>query len=291
MAIPEIQLEAWSHQGPVATALKACASVRAALDAFDQWPDDVWLEPYLRGSYNNDTNISGDSDVDLVVQLNSTFRTNLSSEQKAAYKIRPATYPLRELRKDVRKAFTAYYGEFEVESKGNAIMVMTSFPPTAVIPALAYRRYPAAPRNGDDYAEGMIYYEFESKRWVVDYPKQHAEGVTAKQKATHGWFKPTVRVFKNIRWQLLEVGALNINDASSYFIECLLGNVPEGKFGPTYGDTVAESHDWLVQADMAPFKCLNGITPLFGTTPDCWSTKKALRFLAAVRALWKQWSQ
>lgn len=291
MAIPEIQLEAWSHQGPVASALKSCASVRAALDAYDKWSDEVRVEPYLRGSYNNDTNISGDSDVDIVVQLNSTFRTNLSNEQKAAYKIKPATYPLRELRKDVHKALSDYYGELEVEANGNAIMVMTSFPPTAVLPALAYRHYTAAPRDVDDYVEGMIYYDVESKRWVVNYPKQHAEKVIARHKATRGWFKPSVRVFKNIRSQLLEVGALNINDTSSYFIECLLGNVPDSKFGPSYGDTVAESHDWLVQADLAPFKCLNGITPLFGATPDCWSTKKALRFLAAVRTLWKQWSE
>ena len=38
------------------------------MDAYN-WPADVKFEVFLQGSYKNDTNLGGDSDVDLVVRL------------------------------------------------------------------------------------------------------------------------------------------------------------------------------------------------------------------------------
>jgi tRNA nucleotidyltransferase (CCA-adding enzyme) len=72
MTISESQLETWARQGAVTTASNTHQSIRRALDAYD-WPNGVRFESYLQGSYRNTTNIRGDSDVDLVVQLNSTF--------------------------------------------------------------------------------------------------------------------------------------------------------------------------------------------------------------------------
>jgi len=70
MAIPESQLERWANQGAVATAKLTADSIKRALNSFSGWPNGIKFEVYLQGSYKNNTNIRGDSDVDVVAQLN-----------------------------------------------------------------------------------------------------------------------------------------------------------------------------------------------------------------------------
>ncbi len=79
MGIPESQLETWSHQGAISTAKATHESIRNALVANSSTVKDKNFEIYLQGSYKNDTNIHGESDVDVVVQLNSTFHYDLSA--------------------------------------------------------------------------------------------------------------------------------------------------------------------------------------------------------------------
>src|SRR5437870_11381300 len=79
MPIPESQLETWTHQGATTTAKSTHETIRRALAADSSPIKDKDFEIYLQGSYKNDTNIRGDSDVDVVVQLNSTFDPSLSS--------------------------------------------------------------------------------------------------------------------------------------------------------------------------------------------------------------------
>ena len=85
MSIPESQLETWSHQGAITTAKATHESIGKALDSSEKL-SQVKPEVYLQGSYRNSTNIRGDSDVDIVVQLNSTFQYDitvlLESERK-----------------------------------------------------------------------------------------------------------------------------------------------------------------------------------------------------------------
>ena len=47
---------------------EAHVPIREALDAYN-WPSDVKFEVFFQGSYKNDTNLGGDSDVDVVVRL------------------------------------------------------------------------------------------------------------------------------------------------------------------------------------------------------------------------------
>ena len=58
-------------------------SIKAALDAHT-WPDGMKYEPYLQGSYANFTNIRGNSDVDIVVELISVAYSDLTEAQKNA---------------------------------------------------------------------------------------------------------------------------------------------------------------------------------------------------------------
>lgn len=76
--IPENQLDTWSHQGAVATAKATHEVVRRALTASNSMSQGPTYEVFLQGSYADDTNTRGDSDVDVVVQLNGSFLHNAS---------------------------------------------------------------------------------------------------------------------------------------------------------------------------------------------------------------------
>jgi len=73
MAIPQNQLATWCYQGATVSAQASYASIQAALGGSDSSIRYKDYEIYLQGSYRNDTNIYGDSDVDVVVQLNETY--------------------------------------------------------------------------------------------------------------------------------------------------------------------------------------------------------------------------
>src|SRR6266446_1849281 len=115
MPIPESQLETWSHQGAVTTSSATYRSIQTALAADSSPIKGKDYEVYLQGSYKNDTNIRGDSDVDVVVQLNDTFGRDLAAlpeSQKRLYQAAhsSATYLWGDFRKDVLQALRYYYG-------------------------------------------------------------------------------------------------------------------------------------------------------------------------------------
>jgi tRNA nucleotidyltransferase (CCA-adding enzyme) len=90
MGIPQSQLEIWAKQGATVTAKSTHESIRNALAHERSLIKDrigSSVKIYLQGSYKNDTNIRADSDVDVVVELTTTFGHNaheLPFDQKNA---------------------------------------------------------------------------------------------------------------------------------------------------------------------------------------------------------------
>lgn len=78
MTISEAQLEVWANQGAVVLSKQTHESIRLALAADSSLIKGKDYEIYLQGSYRNTTNIRGDSDVDIVVELKSTFAPDTS---------------------------------------------------------------------------------------------------------------------------------------------------------------------------------------------------------------------
>jgi len=79
MAIPEKQLEVWSHQGSIAQSRDTYATVKRALEASDTRYAGKSFEVFLQGSYGNDTNIFAESDVDIVICLNDVYYYDIDS--------------------------------------------------------------------------------------------------------------------------------------------------------------------------------------------------------------------
>src|SRR4051812_13536606 len=106
MPIPETQLETWSRQGSIIQSSTTYQAIRRALLGEDASYADKSFEVFLQGSYGNDTNIYSESDVDVVIRLDSIFRydlDNLSDSEKNAFRahVSPATYSFEEFKSGV----------------------------------------------------------------------------------------------------------------------------------------------------------------------------------------------
>src|SRR5215468_5404199 len=115
MAIPESQLETWCKQGAITTSSQAYASIKAAIEHVNSDVKSLNPEVYLQGSYGNNTNIYAESDVDVVVQLNSVWGRDLVAlpvSQRQAYdaSVEDAIYGTKQFRSDVLKSLQRYYG-------------------------------------------------------------------------------------------------------------------------------------------------------------------------------------
>ena len=92
-------------------------------------------------------------------------------------------------------------------------------------------------------------------------------------------------MFKAARNRLVETKALTKDDAPSYFIECLLYNVPDALFKPKLAPTYSGILAWLKTTKLGDFQCQNRKVALFGSGREQWSQKKARAFVRALQGL------
>jgi len=283
MAIPESQLETWANQGAITTAKSTADSIKNALNSYDDWPVGVDFEVYLQGSYKNDTNVRGDSDVDVVVQLNSTFYSNLSEDQKNILSLTPASYSLPNFRADVLKILKDYYGQSQIIEGNKSIKIKANNGrlPADVVVCSQYRQYKTV--NSYDYIEGMCFWTTNDNRQVINFPKSHYDNGVSKHQNSNKWHKPVVRLFKNCR------GSVSDDTTPSYFLECMLYNIPNSNFGTSYGDTFCNIVNWLNKNSLDNFVCQNGQLNLFGTSQEQWNTSEAKTFINNLISLWNNW--
>lgn len=296
MAIPESQLETWSHQGSITQSSNTYNMVKNKLEAEGTPYAGKKFKVRLQGSYGNDTNIIAESDVDIVICLNNCFQHDLKllpDDQKAAFKAvhSDSAYTYREFKRDVLGVLTSEYGDnvnpgdkaITIEANGNRRK-------TDVIAAIQYRRYHKFLSISDQaFDEGICFYNGSNVR-IANYPKQHSENCTAKHQATNQWFKPVVRVLKNLRGRMVEEGRIEAGLAPSYYIEGLLYNVPNDRFGQSYSDSFTNCINWILEADRSKFVCANKqYHLLFEGSLVTWQDSKCSEFLAAACDFWNQW--
>ena len=137
------------------------------------------------------------------------------------------------------------------------------------------------------YKEGIAFYLPDEGRWGISFPQQHHAQGQKKEEAANRRFKRTIRMFKEARNRLVEKKVLTKSDVPSYFIECLLYNVPDSLFKPKLAPTYMAIVDWLKTANLQGFKCQNGRVDLFGSAKEQWSMRKARAFVRALEGLWE----
>ncbi len=270
MTIPESQLSRWCHHGPQDASIRTHQAIRRALDAY-HWPTGVTYDFYLQGSYRNDTNISGDSDVDVVLELQSAFRheADLLTEydrRRLEGSFQSATYDWNDFRRDALKVLEAGFGKNFV-AQGNKSIKLKAHPPRLaadVVVCIEHRKY----FSYQSYLEGMTFYALRDKRWIVNYPKEHYKNGAGKSRLTSDQYKRTVRMFKNARNYLETNHGMSSELAPSYFLECLLYNAPDATFHYGFQDTFCAVVNWMATADFSKLLCQNEQQFLFGSLPE-----------------------
>ncbi len=291
MAIPESQLSRWSDHGPQDASIRTHEAIRRVLAAYG-WPEGMTYDFYLQGSYRNDTNIRGDSDVDVVLEFTSTFYYDASSLSEYEQELLdssfpPATYGWNDFRLETLKALENGFGKAMV-GQGNKSIKLKANPPTLaadVVVCMEYRRY----TSYHSYVEGINFRALHDKRWIVNYSKEHYKNGAAKSNRTWDRYKRTVRMFKNARNHLEVNGRISAKLAPSYFVECFLYNAPDSAFQYGFQDTYSSVVNWMAEANLEELVCQNGQQNLFGSSPEQWSVKDAEVFVDHLLDLWDDW--
>ena len=276
MSISESILGRWSHHHAATASVQAHTTIRDALARQDLPVHEM----FLQGSYRNETNLRRDSDVDLVVQLDERLRPRvaaLSGSQLKDSEAHELSYgKWQSFRRLVLAALRARFGQ--AVTPGRKSLKVDKGP----IPAAADVVVTLKCGNG------ISLYIPDEHRWAVSFPQQHHSRGARKERGSDGRYKGATRMFKAARNHLIGRNALPDGTAPSYFVECLLYNVPNGLFRTNLSETYVEVVNWLSAAELADFMCQNRLADLFGPSKDQWSVDKAQAFLRALSLLWNE---
>lgn len=303
MTIPESQLDTWAKQGSVIQSKDTYAAIRRALEGSNASYKQKGYDIFLQGSYGNDTNVYAESDVDVVIRIGSYFYelNDLSPDERAAFQrsFVLETYSYEQYKADVHAALVTSFGSsVKPGEKAIAVEKYGSRRSADVIVAEEFRDYYHSAAHvssaylastGPRYHDGICFFTSSGQR-IVNYPKQHSVNCTIKHQATGGWYKPVVRIVKNLRNRLVATGALQAGIAPSYFLEGLFYNVPNTKFYTSYGTTLLESINWILGANRNDLLCANERYYLVRDYEhNCWPIADYNTFMNALVQGWNDW--
>lgn len=283
MPIPDSVLGPWSHHYSGKASKLAHESLRKALSSFREWGEDMTYDVFLQGSYKNDTNLRSDSDVDLVVRLKARLRprvARLPSSKLAQDQAHVLAHNRwKSFRSQVLKALKSAYGAKPVKSGRKSLKIAKGKIPADADVVVTLQ-----------HEDGIALFLEDEHRWVVSCPQRHHSKGLKKERATGDRYKRTVRMFKVARNHLVKNGVLEHGLAPSYFVECLLSNVPNGLYKPSLGKAYDGIVKYLAAADLSGFMSQNGEREMFGSSKELWSERRARRFIRALGQLWDDWT-
>lgn len=289
MVLSGQQLNTWSNQGAQTTAKNTHQSIRNAIPSIA----GNTIEIFLQGSYKNDTNIRGDSDVDVVILLTSTYYRDLSElserEKRLYYNAhKDASYGWPEFRRDVLTALRNYYGARRVTEGNKSIKIAASLNTVnadVVVSCLFRKFHRFESLSNQSFIEGITFWTIPDNRQIISYPKLHSERLVNKNQQTGGWFKPTVRIFKNVRTFLEKNGIIQLDIVPSYSLESLIYNVPNSYFSSNHQKNFSNVLGWLRQYDISGCMCPDGMSSIFGNNDGQWNINSANHFISLLAQL------
>src|SRR3989338_273819 len=241
MAISRDQIERWSNAPSEREETKCQNTVERVKQIIrNHFGNDVYI--YLQGSYRNRTNVKAESDVDIVIEHPNYYFPGLSSlsdVERTKYNASSiaAEYSFDRFKADVHALLQSDFGSTYVKRKNKCIRVeKDAYRVNAdVIPCYTYKRFSTATLVE---VEG-IGLKADSGEVIDSFPKQHYENGASKNLSTDGRYKGVVRVLKNVRNELLDQRQISEDLMRSFFLECLVLNVPNSDFnyGSLYDTT------------------------------------------------------
>ena len=216
------------------------------------------VDVFGQGSYANDTNVKLESDVDINVCSTAFFFTEYNAEgvsdNTLGYEQSNHTYD--DYKKKVYKALVAEFGRNNVKEKNKCFSVVenSNRVKADVVPTYELRRYDDT--NSVNVIKGVRYYAKDGTI-VFNYPKQHIENGKWKNARTQKRFKRLVRIFKKIRYKMIDEGIQVSDSITSFLLECLVWNVPEDVFNgyETWSDRLKEAIWYLYNHTKTDEQC------------------------------------
>ena len=236
-------------------------------------------EIYLQGSYGNDTNIEDESDVDIVIEMTNVYYYNIDlltmDEQYRFRSEHPSSnISINDFKMHVIDILQSSKYEYEVKNK--CIKITSGTPLNAdIIVCAKHKKF----TTYDKYIEGIIFFDKKGNQ-IVSYPKHHNDNMIAKNKSIPS-FKSTIRIFKNLKIELINNGFIDENSVSSYFIESMIYNVNDDYFTiSNLENRILKIISWCIKY-IINYKM---ITPckqyyLFGKGKNQWNEHDAINFL------------
>ena len=246
-------------------------------------------EVYLQGSYANSTNISFDSDVDIVIQFNSTTfddcsQLNVAQKQLYISSHQDSLYKFINFKEDIYNALIAGLGSENVNWDDKCLDVKenTYRADADVVPCFQYRIFKKfISFNNKDFIEGMKFFDTNDNTQIINFPKIHLKNCESKNVDTEGKFKDLVRIYKNIKRNLIKEGKITKEQAPSYFVENLIYNCTSPCFDGGYQECMKKSLQYIYDAiqtgRITGFVCANEQDTLI----DKWNLEDLIIFVSA----------
>ena len=301
MAIPERQLETWANQGATATSQSTYTSIKNCLDTGD-WNGEMRFKRYLQGSYKNTTNIYANSDVDVVVELTSTFYSNKQNFNEDARKqydeyFSDAKFGLEDFKQAIIKRLKEYYGNDLIEEGEKAIRIKAANGrlDADIVCCSTFKKFKSFSKvNPSNYDSGITFLEKTSRQRVINFPNSHYDNGTTKNSGCNSNFKPATRILKNIKAKIVDNGGFSSNTCPSYFLECLLYNVGNINYQKsTWNDVILgvlnQLHDFNSNNGLSDLYCQNGVVKMFGSSNTSWDEADARTSINEIIKFWNEY--
>jgi hypothetical protein len=278
----ERTLRAWSKPADDKQEEKADRTASEVRDALSEYPGipNSAMHVFPQGSKRNNTDLPGECDVDVGVELQQGSRTQSATPpvfyagiatSASGWLTRSmlglADVPLiktpAEFKRHVANAMVAAFGEDKVVWHDKCIKVNSTrlTIPADLVPCYPYRLYTSA----TTFEQGIIIYP-DSGGQTVNYPEQHYRNGVAKNNQTGTRFKKMVRCLKRMESELVAVR--RVPQVPSFLMESLVYNCPTACFSEeTYVNNLlavlARIHHGMTNGLWRDWVEVNGIKSLF----------------------------
>lgn len=185
------------------------------------------IDIFAQGSYANDTNVRLNSDIDINLRLNDTVYFHLEEgKTKSDYGYTDTTYTFSEYKNTIESALIRKFGRDAVERKDKCITVKgtSTRVVTDVVATFKYNRHE---KTGVQVGAKFITDKYIQ---VICYPLQHIENGKTKNAQTQRRFKRTTRLFRRVRYKMINDKISISPNITSFLLECLVYNVPNHIF-------------------------------------------------------------
>jgi len=243
------------------------------------------IRVFTQGSYQNNTNVRHDSDVDIgIVCYDVFFPEYPSGTTKETFGNIDGDYQYDTFKNEVEKALVDYFGHNSVHRGNKAFDIKeNSYHVEAdVAPFFEHRRYST---DGSYLAGVELRPDNGQPSKVINWPEQHYNNGVTKNTNTNRRFKSLVRIVKSLSNEMADNGNQLAKKTMGFLIECLVWNVPNDHCGHyTWASDVRDCLAFLFNNTMKDEQCsewgeVSELKYLFRSAQK-WTRQEAHQFIS-----------